>query len=294
MTQVKTYAMVNVVEDIDANISNISPTETPFQSMIGREKSEDTTFKWLEDRLRAGAKNAKLEGAAAASTARDVQEWREGFTQILSETIEISGTSQAVKRHGIANTLAYELAKTGKVLKQDLEVSLVGNAQAGTIGSSVAARELKSYQAQIHADTTLDAGTAASLTEAMIVALQAKLYTAGVAPSTLMIKPTDSEKVAAFGLTSTRTRELGQGKKIVNAIDVLVTPYGEVKTVLNRHLKADNALLFDADSWKLVTLRGWTKEPLAKTGDSTSVMVIGEFGLKHVNYKASGIITDLA
>lgn len=294
MTQVKTYAFVNAVEDIDSNISNISPTETPFQSMIGRESADNTTFKWLEDRLRSAAKNAKLEGADAVSTPRDVQEWRESYTQILSETINISGTSDAVKRHGIAKTLAYELAKTGKTLKQDLELSLVGNAQAGTLGNSATPRETKSYQAQVHADVTVDAGTAAPLTEAMIVALQAKLYNAGVAPSTLMIKPSDSEKVAAFGLAATRTRELGQGKKIVNAIDILVTPYGEVRTVLNRFQRPSDAMLFDADMWKLVTLRGWTKEPLAKTGDSTSVMVVGEFGLKHSNYKASGLISDLA
>jgi hypothetical protein len=44
--------------------------------------------------------------------------------------------------------------------------------------------------------------------------------------------------------------------------------------------------------WSLATLRPWMRETLAKTGDSVKQMIVGEFSLKHKNFKASGIVLD--
>jgi hypothetical protein len=76
-------------------------------------------------------------------------------------------------------------------------------------------------------------------------------------------------------------------------VDIYVSPFGTQKVVLNRFQKADSALLFSPDSWKKVTLRPWTRTLLAKTGDADRHFIVGEFGLKHVNYKASAAITAL-
>jgi len=109
-----------------------------------------------------------------------------------------------------------------------------------------------------------------------------------------MIKPGDSLIVAGFTASAGRTRQIPQeDKKIVNVVDLYVSPFGEQKVVLNRFMMADKALVFDAKHWKTQTLRPFSRTLLAKTGDADRHFVVGEFGLKHDNYKASGAITGL-
>jgi hypothetical protein len=90
-------------------------------------------------------------------------------------------------------------------------------------------------------------------------------------------------------------------KTLVNVVDVLVTPYGEVRVVGNRHLKkfvaattVAEALLFNPSNFKLRWLRKWQTTVLAKTGDYESKMLLGEVTLQHSNQKVSGRITDLS
>lgn len=77
-------------------------------------------------------------------------------------------------------------------------------------------------------------------------------------------------------------------------------PFGEQKVVLNRLMKvagddtAADTLIFDPANWKKVTLRPWTRETLAKTGDNVKMMIVGEFSLKHTNYKASALVSEAA
>ena len=301
MTQYKTYDQVGKKESVDDIISNISPTDTPFQSSIGSEKVKATLFQWQEDALRAPAKNAKVEGFTASSTARVPTSMRSNYTQIFSETVNVSATADEIDTYGRAKELSYQLAKTASELKRDLELSLVGNAQTAVAGDSSTAREMASAQAQIDATQTYttdsDAGTggnqAGPLTEDNFLEANQGLYEAGGEATIFMVKPADSLVVAEFAQASGRNREIAQGTKLVNVIDVLVTPFGEQKVVINRFIKSTDALLFDPGMWKKVVLRGWTRETLAKIGDNTSVMIVGEFSLKHRNYKGSALITNL-
>ena len=127
----------------------------------------------------------------------------------------------------------------------------------------------------------------------MILATNQKLYEAGGDASYLMIKPADSLIVAGFAAASGRTRDFQEGTKLVNVVDIYVSPFGTQKVVLNRFMKADAALLFDPANWKKAVLRPFSRTLLAKTGDADRHFIVGEFGLKHTNYKATGAITGL-
>lgn len=293
-THVQSYDMIGKKEQVDDVISLITPSDTPFLSMIGKAKKiKSTFFEWMEDDLRSVAKNAKLEGFEASDSVRDQPSKRSNYSQIFSETFKVSGTSDAVEAYGRQSETARELAKTGKNIKRDLEHSLVGTGQTAVAGvDGVTAREFAGYQAMIHADTTEDAATAA-LTEVMVQNVHEKLYNKGGDASILMIKPTDAKIVAGFADSANRTRDIGQEKKVVNAVNFLVNPYGEVKVVLNRLQRTSDALMFDAGSWELKVLRPWFREMLAKTGDAERHMLVGEYSLKHDNFKKSGIIVNL-
>jgi hypothetical protein len=297
------YDQVGLAEDVDDIISNISPTKTPFQSSIGSEKVAARLFEWQEDSLAAVADNKQVEGFTATEATLTATTMRSNYTQILSKTIKVSKTADAVKTYGRAKETAYQLSKAGEELKRDLENAMVGLDNDKVLGDATTAREFASAlfmidsSAQVITDadgTTTTANVAGPLTETNVLTLHKNLYNNGSDPSILMIKPADSLLVANFAaVTSQRIRDFGNNKRLVNAVEVYVSPFGELKVVLNRFINTGFALMYDPEMWKKCVLRPWQRVMLAVTGDNESHMIVGEFSLKHRNFKASGTIENL-
>lgn len=310
----KTYDQVGIKEDISDVITNISPTLTPFQTLLKSEKVHNTVFQWQEDSLAAVGDNARVEGFTAADDNMTPTVMRQNYTQIMSKTINVSATSDAVSTYGRAKETAYQLSKKSAELKREFEYALIGKAQNAAAGSSSVARTFANVFGNyadgttpvISADTTVatdgngaTAGTpAGDLTEDNVLAANQKLYEAGSDASYIMVKPADSLLVAAFAKAAGRYREIPNGmagdKTLVNAIDLYVSPFGEQKVVINRWMKADRALVFKPEMFRLVTLRPFTRELLAKAGDSDRHLIVGEFSMKLLNTKGVAQITNLS
>jgi hypothetical protein len=301
----KTYDQVGKKEDISDVISNISPTATPFQTLIKSEKASNTLVHWQEDSLSAVADNARVEGADATDNSMDPTVMRRNYTQIMSKTVKVAATADAVSTYGRAKETAYQLSKKSAELKREVEFHFVGKAQNAAVGDGSTARRFGNAfgtdadsVAVISADTTVDltsGGAEAPLTEAAILSVNQKLYEAGSEATIIMVKPGDALIVAGFDKASGRTRVINDDKTtLVNAVDLYVSPFGEQKVVINRWIKETEALVFKPDMWSQVTLRPFTRELLAKTGDADRHMIIGELSLKHKNYKGTGRITGLS
>lgn len=322
-----TYDMVGIKEDISDVISNITPTDTPFLSMLKKGKVSNTLFQWFEDTLRAAASNAKSEGFTASNNAPTTPATRTNYTQIMSETTEVTGTTEAVATYGRANELAYQVAKIGKSLKRDLEYALVGTQQAAVAGNDTndngtgTARQFAGYQAQVVTGSTgnrydqedNDFGTPslaaapagdAVLTEGAVLALNQRLYEQGSEATTILLKPSDSLVFANFayrtttlgtdGIAAQRGRAMGSGTTIVNVVDFYKSPFGTQRVVIDRHIYASDVLIFDPSYLEIVWLRPWFRENLAKTGDRSQVMVVGEMSFKNKNWKSGGYIANVA
>ncbi len=290
------YDIVGVKEDISEIISNISPTDTPFQTSIGKETCDNTIFQWQEDSLLAVQNLAALEGADAPAASFQPTLLRNNTTQILTLTAKASGTSDRVKKYGRAKELAYQLGMRSKELKRDLENTFVGVGvgQVSIPGSNTIARQMAGAQAMMLDVTVNTVGTPTALTEAMVVSTGQNIYNAGAEASVLMVKPNDALKIAGFKNNNRTTFVENEDKKLVNVVDVYVCPYGSYKVVKNRFIKATDALLVDPMMWKRVVLRDWFRKTLAETGDSTNVQILGEFSLKHKNFNACALITNLS
>ena len=295
MAQYKTYDQVGAKEDVSDIISNISPTKTPFQSMIGSDTTHNTLFEWQEDELAAVRDNAQVEGFTATDATLSPTVMRQNYTQILEKTIKVSGSADKRDTYGRAKESAYQIAKAMKEVKRDLEHGFVGTGQSAVAGDSATARKFAGYQAQLNAAmiNTTTGGVGTPIGEAILLTTLQELWAAGADPSVLMVTADDSLIVADFAKSSGRSREIQNGSKdkaIVNAVDLYVSPFGEIRVHLNRFLKAGDSLVFDPANWKSVTFRNWFRETLAKDGDNLKMMVVGEFSLKHTNYKASALI----
>lgn len=289
-------------EDVSDIITNISPRKTPFLSAIGKGKITQPLFQWQEDSLRSvqGTGSAVVEGADASFITVAPTVMRSNYSQIFMEAVQVSQTAEVSLAHGRAKEMAYQLAKSGAALKRDLENALVGTGQAAAAGSSSVARTMAGYQAQINTTSNTIAmymGAATALAETganSIVSLLQNLYTNGGDPSTILVTPANSVVIAAFAQAAGRYRTFNDAKSnnIVNTVNLYVSPFGEQKVELDIFLQAHYTLAYNPDMWSLETLRPWTRETLAKTGDSTKQMIVGEFSLKHKNFNASGFIAD--
>lgn len=298
-----TYEQVGIKEDISNVISNIDPTKTPFLSSLQTEKVTQTVYQWQEDHLASAALNAQAEGFTPTSKSITPTVMRSNTTQILSKTVTVSNTGNAVSAYGRAKEIAYQLSLISAEVKRDLEFSLVGNAQAkvtgddGTPGAGTP-RKFASAQAQIDSGNQVDAATSA-LTEDMVVTANQDMFTVGGEASVILIKPADAVKFANFqfrasGSNTERSVHMKNGDtKITNAVDFYRSPFGEQKVVIDRLILTTDAILYDPMMWRLAVLRPWSRTTLAVTGDNLSIMLTGEFGLKHKNQKASARIKNL-
>ena len=294
MATFSTYDQVGKSEDMSDIIVNITPSDTPFFSLIKSEKVHARTYSYMEDSLAAAAVNAAIEGADASIGTLSATTERTGTAQILQKSLQVSATADAIKTHGRAKETAYQLGKALKEIKRDLERAMVGVDQAAVAGNASTARKMASATQLI--STAVDAGSNSTdaLTEAKLLTLGQTCYTNGSDPSVFMVKPADAQIVAGFAAASGRNREIQQSKSLVNAVDLYVSPYGEYRVVLNRHQLTTHAFLVDPAMFKSTVLRPFSRKLLSVTGDSDKHQIVGEYSLKHSNFAYSGMITGLS
>jgi hypothetical protein len=300
MTVYQTYQQVGIKEDVSDVISNLSPRKTPFQSAIGGEKVTQSLFQWQEDSLRAVGTNAAVDGADATFITVVPTVMRNNYTQIFTEAVQVSDRADVVSTYGRKREFAYQMAKSSAAVKRDFENSLVGNAQDKAAGNSTTASTLAGFQKQLDSTSIVYSGAGDGtkpLIEADLVTALQKAYVAGADPTRIHVTPSNSVVLAGFASAAGRYRTLqtgGNDKAIVNVVNLYVSPFGEQKVEINRFQKAKNTLIFEPDMWAKATLRPWERKNLAKTGDSTKAMILGEFSLKHKNFFASAAVIEAA
>lgn len=295
MATYTSYDQVGIKEDVSDIITDITPTDTPFSTMIGNgETIANRVHQYQEDSLASAADNKAVEGADPSMGTLSATTLRSATTQILTKAFQVSATADAVATYGRAKETAYQLSKALKELKRDIEFAYVGQNNAAVTGDSSTAREMASVPQLI--STSVDAGSGSTdpLTEAKLLTLGQTCYTNGSEPSVFMIKPADAQIVAGFAASSGRNREFAGTTELVNTIDLYVSPYGEYSVVLNRHQLSTHAFLVDPTMFKPLVLRNVTRELLSKTGDSEKHFVVYEGSLKHSNFADSGMIDGLS
>ena len=98
MATYQTYTAIGQREDLSDVIYNISPTDTPFMSSVGKTKATAVYHEWQTDSLAAASLNSAVEGATASDATLSPTTRVGNRTQIAQKTIKISGTLQAVDK----------------------------------------------------------------------------------------------------------------------------------------------------------------------------------------------------
>lgn len=314
-----TYDVVNIREDLSDIIYNISPTDTPFMSAIGKGSAKNTYFEWQYDELAsASTTNAVVEGDNITTTEDLPPTTRVGnYAQISRKLVTVSGTMAAVDQAGTKNELSYQLAKSSAELKRDMEAILTSN-QAANAGNTSTARktaalgswiitnsygngttaadpEMSSNAASGYPDTAAVDGDARAFTATLLKAAVKDVWAAGGKARWLMVGPYNKTVFSTFTGVATLYKEVPKGMgTIVGATDVFVTDFGEILCTPNRFQPEKNAYLVDSEMAEIDYLRPFKTEVLAKTADAERRMLLVEYGLRIKQEKAFAAIRDLA
>ena len=135
------YDAIGNREDLSNIIYDISPTETPFMSGIAKIPASATLHEWQTDSLAAASStNAVIEGDDATTNAGTPSVRLNNNTQISDKVPRVTGTQRAVDSAGRADEFAYQIMKSAKELKRDVESSLLAT-NAKVAGNDSTARE---------------------------------------------------------------------------------------------------------------------------------------------------------
>lgn len=298
------YDAVGNREDLTNVLSMIDPTETPFQSAIGRTKAKATYHEWQTQALAAAAQNKVIEGDDATTDATTATVRLGNYTQISDKVPRVTGTQEVVDKAGRDAEMAYQIALKMKEIKRDMENDLCGN-YARAAGSDSVARVSAGIEAWIATnddhngtsptgngtDTRTD-GTQRAFTETMLKTTIRAAWEAGGEPDMLMVGAFNKQQVSLFTGGATRF-DKSEDKRLVAAIDLYESDFGTIKVVPNRFSRSRSAPLLDTSLWKMAVLRPLKTVDLAKTGDTERKQLIIEYTLECRNEKGNGGVFDL-
>lgn len=310
-----TYDAKGIREDLSDMIYNISPTETPFVSNIGKKSAKNTYFEWQTDAL-AGASttNANLEGGDVTAAAVSPTTRVGNYTQIFLKSFAISGTLEATDRAGRKQEQAYQMAKKTKEIKRDLEATLTSS-QVAVPGGTTTARKTAAFDSWLitntdngnggtgdyaYTTTPITARTAATTgnirtwTETIFKNVIQKTWVSGGEADMVLVGAINKQRASGFAGIAQLRHETGTGKvQIIGGADVYKSDFGDLTITPDRFMPADRAYDVDPNYAAVATLRPLFMDELAKTGDARKFELIMEAGLQVDNEAAHGVARDL-
>lgn len=296
-------------EDLTDVIYNIDPSDTPFLSAIGKGTAEAITHEWQTDELRSPAVNTKIEGEDATINAGTFTTMASNICQIVSETLQVTGTTERVKKAGRKSELAYQIAKKGKEIKLDMEYMLVGTPLAKIQRTSSVAGQTGNIYSYYKTNGSLGAsgvaptgngvntgtaGTLRTLTEDMVLTASENIWKEGGQANQIQCNSGLKKHISkTFKGRATEINLDASASTVSQAVDVYETDFGKYTLKTNRWFKVDAVFLFDPKMHALCFLRQFTQFPLAKTGDSEKRQMLAEYTFRVNNEKSGALIRDV-
>lgn len=309
ITKMASYDLKGRKQSFAEWVSNISPTETPFSSMTGKEAISQTKFQWQTDYIPAPKDdNAQTEGSIPTEDTLTKTTVKDNITQIFRRGVAVSDTANVVAYHGRGKELGYQMEKASLELKRDMEKAFLVNKAAS--GSGSATRATAGFEGLCSAKDAADVDTSAVVhketgantgpTEAELFDLTYNLYLANSKANVIMFHPKHASFFSSLlEITAGDVATKGNRMKMFGAmsdkynaeVDTIIDPLGQqFALVPNRLMPADALYFFNPADWTQMVLRAPKKIQLDKKGSLEEWMIEAEIGLRHRNPFASGIL----
>jgi len=309
----ETYDVSTIREDLAEAMASISPLETVFMSSIGTRNVDNTYFEWSEVTLAAAATNNAIEGDSGLANSAPTNAVRKGnYTAISTKVIEVSDTANNVNGVANAQTIAKQVAYKLSELKRDMEKMALDNV-AASAGASGTARTTAGLPAFLttnvergtggangttsgsgeagYPDAAATDGTQRAITETLLKSVIASCWDEGADPSLVLCGSAQKQTISSFTGNATKYKEVDD-KRVVAAVDLYVSDFGELQIVPARHVRARDVFVLDPSYANIAYLQTAQQKPLARTGLSERRLISAEWGLEVTSQKAHGVIAD--
>jgi len=314
---VSTYGVSTIREDLQDAYSMISSTEFPFQASIGSKDAKNTYVEWpVVELAAASTSNRVLEGENAPANDAATLALRMGnYLQISDKVAEVTFTSERIEgAAGNIQKMSKQVSLKLKELKRDIEsmitLNVAANAGAAATarvsagmlahmisntsrGAGAGANPILSGTTSGYISTAAVAGTARAATEALLKTIIAECWAEGANPSIVLVNAAGKQVISEdFTGVATRYKD-AEDKKVVAAIDVYVSDFGELQIVPSRFFSSTDMLIYDPDYVRMLWLDPVKQKELARTGHAERRLIWGEYGLQVDNEKAHGVVADI-
>ena len=245
-----TYSAVGNREDLLDIITNISPDETPLMNKFGRSKVTGMVHSWLTDSLGQPGENAHLENQPFSSTPATPRVKLENYIQIFMRDCMVSDSQEAVLKAGVKSEMAYQLAKTLKMIALDVEYAIVNNDEK-VQGTAVVQGKMGGVPFFNAVEDNMV--ETQELTEEKLNDAIQKAWAVGGTPDICVVSGANKRIISGFTGNADRQRS-ADSTKIKQIVDVYESDFGLVNMVLHRLQSDDRVDLLQTEYWKLAYL----------------------------------------
>lgn len=291
----KTYKdlLPGEVLDLSKEIALLTPTDTPLLTLLygmGRVvPASDIMVSWREKQL-ANVKNLKLEGAEAGAPINSTRTMKTNICQIMEKVVSVSGTLNALNPNGVGNEFTAEVSDRLAELKMDLEYYAINGVYAVENGATP--RQMAGLKNLVN-ESNVISGKALTY-DVFVDALQSVWAAGARGEMYCFVNATQKRAInKLFAAEVQQTVQPGANQTFGVVVSRIITDFGVVNVVLDRHMNSDEILIVDLNQVELAELRPAQYSDLAKTGDYKKGQIVSENTIKLLNTKAGAVIKGI-
>lgn len=243
--------------------------------------------------------HAALEGEDAPAPSHRSRVRLENYSQIFTETVNISGSMDAVGLHAVEREFDYQVIQRLRELMRSLEQTVICGAKAATSpeGNGSVRRTMAGLLRMISgSNAVVEDQSAATLSEDNLNTVLRTIWEKGGRPNAIVCNGFQKRKISSFIQASRAYAP--EDTNLRNVVSTYESDFGVQQVVLSRWVPDDKVLLLDLDKIQVLPLQGrsFFVKPLAESGDFRKAQIIGEYTLEVLNGSdgGHGVMTNLS
>ena len=303
-----TFDLTGNREDIQDEISIITPIDSPFYHSIGTTNVTAMKHDFMTDAIETPGQNKALIGSDPTIEASEQPTKLFNHVQLQEKSFSIADSAAAVNTVGNSGGYDYQKALKMKALVGDIEWAFLREvAAAGAAGTEPSMKGMlnwittnldKAADGTLEADGTVTGGTARELTRELLKGVMQNIYAAGGGgmnkTMTAYCGSVQKDKFDGFASTGNNRRAI-EKDKVDDKVDLYVTSWGTIKAEIHRTMPTDVFVIFDPSFWKKATLIPVGVQELARSSRSNRKFhMTVQHTLEAKNELSAGRLTNLS